>query len=347
MKKIIFLLFCISAFASCVKDVSHIGEEPAAAAPDVNHFLTTEEFSVPVKEGYVTQVVVNEVKIAEAVTPMTILLPRATQTKAAIGPQLVYVPVSEYPNNVELVNNAKLYQVVCFEDSREGDYDYNDLVIHVLYKLRGNKFGFAVQPVALGSVKSIKLGCAVYKGNTLLYKELITPEGKDCRQQYFKSQEGFINTVGTTANQEMEHYFLASTIRNWNLDKVADEGVMRVEWYIEVDNGAELYAVSTDNLNQSFDKNGMPYGLVITNTGTAYNDRGEICGHDWFNYPKETKSIENTYPEIWEWLTTKQAFDFDKIYNGNAIPENAFPASDLGLFVSDDADVFLGKYQQN
>lgn len=349
MKKIIFLLFCVSLFASCIKDVSNIDEEPAAEAPDVTHFLTTEEFTVPVKEGYVTQVMVGGEIIAEAVTPMTILLPRTVQTKAESGPQLVYVPLNEYPNNVEPVNNFKLYQVVCFEDSREGDYDYNDLVIHVLYKLRGNKFGFAVQPVALGSTKSIKLGCSVYKGNTLIYKNLVTPEGKDCREQYFKSQAGFINTQGKEANQQMEHYFLASSIRNWDISKIAADGPMRVEWYIEVDHGAQLYALSTDHINQSFDKNGIPYGLVITHTGHMYEDRGELCGFDWFNYPSESHSIADVYPGLWEWMTSPdRSYNFFKdVYNGNIVAEGAFPASDLGLFVSDDADVFLGKYQQN
>lgn len=331
-----------------MKDVSDIDEEPVAVAPDVKHFLTSEEFAVPVKEGYVTQVMLGNEKIAEAVTPMTILLPRTVQTKAEGGPQLVYVPIDEYPNNVEPVNNFKLYQVVCFEDSREGDYDYNDLVIHVLYKLRGNKFGFAVQPVALGSTKSIKLGCSVYKGNTLVYKDLITPKGVDCRQQYFKSQAGFINTVGNQANLELGDYFLASTIRNWDISKITGEGAMRVEWYIEVDQGAELYALSTDYINQSFDKNGIPYGLVITHTGHVYTDRGELCGFDWFNYPSESKSIGEVYPGLWEWMTSERSYNFFKdVYNGNIVAPGAFPASDLGLFVSDDADVFLGQYQQN
>lgn len=39
-----------------------------------------------------------------------------------------------------------MFQVICFEDSYEGDYDYNDLVIHVLYQQKGNIFGFGVQP---------------------------------------------------------------------------------------------------------------------------------------------------------------------------------------------------------
>lgn len=349
MKKIILFSCCVLLISSCVKSIDPVGQEPAPV-PDLSHFQTTEEFSVPVQAGYVTQVKLGEETIAEAVSPMTILIPKSTQTKAAEGPQLVYVPLSDYPNDVELENNTKLYQVICFEDSKAADYDYNDLVIHILYKLRGNTFGFGVQPVALGSTKAIKLGCEVYKGKTLVFEGLITPEGMNCRQQYFKDQTGFLNTVGQTANsEEYKKGYLGSTIRNWKINQIADQGAMHVEWYIEVDNGVRLYALSAKYINQSFDKNGMPYGLVITSTGHVYekND-GELCGFDWFNYPKESKSIKNVYPGIWEWLTTDASFNFFKdVYNSDTFPADAYPASDLGLFVTIDVDVCHPQYSQN
>ena len=42
-----------------------------------------------------------------------------------------------------------------FEDSRKGDYDYNDLIIHVSWSIRENSYTIAVQPIALGSSKKI------------------------------------------------------------------------------------------------------------------------------------------------------------------------------------------------
>ncbi len=347
MKKYGFILCSLLLVVSCVKEPGVPKEEPAVT-PDVKHFQTSQEFEVPVRDGFVTQVVVGGETIAEAVSPMTILLPRySAATKAAAEPGLVYVPRSEYPNVLE--NKAKLYQVVCFEDSREGDHDYNDLVIHVLYKRQGNIFGFGVHPVALGSTKSIKLGCSVYKGDTQIFKGLVTPEGKDCRTQYFESQEGFINTVGSVINQQNGGWncYLASSIRNWDISKYPGTGAMRVEWYIVVDGGVELHALSTKYLDRSFDKNALPYGLVITNTGSQYIEYGAICGLDWFNYPKESKGIETVYPGLWEWLTTDKAFDFADIYSGEAVPADAYPASDLGLFTSVDADVCNSKYRQN
>ena len=88
-------------------------------------------------------------------------------------------------------------------------------------------------------------------------------------------------------------FFVAgSTCRCWDLSKIADDGAVRVEWYIQVDGDVELYALSTAYLNQSFDKQGRPYGLVITQTGSSYTEDGKgVVGLDWFNYPCENTPI--------------------------------------------------------
>ena len=283
------------------------------------------------------------VTLAEAESPMTIWVPRMTLTRSDEGLTTTFVPRDEYPNFAG--NKSQLFQVVCFEDSRRGDYDYNDLVIHVLYQTRQNIFGFGVQPVALGSTKSIKLGCVVYKGGKRVFKGLITPDGADCRSQYFKSMEGTLNTYDK-ANIKVGEY-LGSTIRNWDVSKIEGDGVMRVEWYIEVDNGVELYALSTAYLNDSFDKDKLPYGLVITTTGTEYVDEkgGYLCGFDWFNYPRESVHIKEVYPEMWNWLTTDNSYNFADIYDGRNVPANACPAADLGLFEARTIDVTNRKYR--
>lgn len=348
MKRIILPLICALAAVSCVKQYKYTPEEVVDV--DIDRFVTSQEYEVPVRDGYVTQVIIDENVVAEAVSPMSIMLPKSgTDSRAGGSPELNYVPLSEYPNQIEIQNSAKLYQVICFEDSRESDYDYNDLVIHVIYKIQGNKFGFGVHPVALGSTKSLKLGCAVYKGNALVYKGLITPEGKDCREQYFESQTGFINTVGTDINQENGGWngYLGSTIRNWNMDKLPGQGAMRVEWYIEIEGGRELFALSTKYLNHSFNKELLPYGLVVTETGAQYIENGMVCGKDWFNYPQEGSAIKEVYPEIWEWLTSDAAFNFNEIYDRHDVPEKAFPASDLGLYIASDADILKPQYLQN
>lgn len=121
--------------------------------------------------------------------------------------------------------------------------------------------------------------------------------------------EGTLNTYDKV-NIKVGEY-LGSTIRNWDVSKIEGNGPMRVEWYIEVDNGVELYALSTAYLNDSFDKDKLPYGLVITATGTEYVDEngGYLCGFDWFNYPRESVHIKEVYPELWNWLTTDSSYD--------------------------------------
>ena len=143
--------------------------------------------------------------------------------------------------------------------------------------------------------------------------------------------------------------YLGSTCRCWDLSKIADDGAVRVEWYIQVDGGTELYALSTAYLNQSFDKQGRPYGLVITQTGTSYTQQGMgVVGHDWFNYPCEGISISQVYPELWNWLTSSAFYDFSEIYSAQT-PANAFPAAELKLYETTKGNVNVtdGKYLQN
>ena len=156
---------------------------------------------------------------------------------------------------------------------------------------------------------------------------------------------GTLNTYDK-ANIKVGEY-LGSTIRNWDVSKIEGNGPMRVEWYIEVDNGVELYALSTAYLNDSFDKDKLPYGLVITTTGTEYVDEkgGYLCGFDWFNYPRESVHIKEVYPEMWNWLTTDSSYNFADIYDGRNVPANACPAADLGLFEARTIDVTNRKYR--
>lgn len=181
MKKITILMLAFLA-VSCIEKNDVRPGSPLDV--DIDHYQTARTYDVPVKEGCITVVKAYGVTLAEAESPMTIWVPRMTLTRSDEGLTTTFVPRDEYPNFAG--NKSQLFQVVCFEDSRRGDYDYNDLVIHVLYQTRQNIFGFGVQPVALGSTKSIKLGCVVYKGGKRVFKGLITPDGADCRSQYFR-----------------------------------------------------------------------------------------------------------------------------------------------------------------
>lgn len=325
---------------------------------DVTRFVTTEEFKIPVKNDKVTIVTVGEDTIAVAYSEFPILVPKGVDAKISyvdrndLSEKNLARSYNEALKNE--INQSKLFQVICFEDSRVGDYDYNDLVIHVKYEQRGNLFGFGVQPVALGSTKDIKLGCDVYKGNKKIFSDLITKD-KTVREQMFndgngKEYEGFLNVMFDKIDFNRNRTYLGSTIRNWDLSKIKENGVVRVEWFIEVDGDTRLYALSTEHLKQSLDADKLPYGLVITETGMQYTDnKGEISGKDWFNYPQETRHIKDVYPEIWAWMIGGTEYN-GKIYDSGRVvcPPGAFNANELGVYViENDSDVCLGNGRQN
>lgn len=343
MRKLLSILVAGVMFGACSK-----GVDSNFTKDDVTRLVTTEEFKVPVENEKVTIVMVGVDTIAVAYSEFPILIPRG------IEPQVSYMDVDggtsqknlsrayddTFINKVDVgVNKAKLFQVICFEDSRKGDFDYNDLVIHVKYEQRGNIFGFGVQPVALGAIKDIKLGCDVYKGTDKVFSDLIT-KYKTCREQMFNDgegneYEGFLNVMHNEINFDRNKTFLGSTIRSWDISKLKGEGAMRVEWFIEVDGGTRLYALSTEHLKESLDENKLPYGLVITETGMQYEDGASgIHGKDWFNYPRETKHIKDVYPEIWEWMNGRKEYD-GKIYDAGreVCPEGAYNANELGVYV--------------
>ena len=123
MYRSILAVACAVLAVSCVKNPGSETPDPGTDTPDVSHFQTAEQYTVPTKAGQITTVKMNGVTLAEASSPMKIWIPRYARTKAAAAPEVIYTPADEYPNGFA-GNKAQLFQVVCFEDSRSGDYDY-------------------------------------------------------------------------------------------------------------------------------------------------------------------------------------------------------------------------------
>ena len=142
MKKCLTILMLAFLAASCIEKSDVRPGSPVDV--DIDHYQTAGTYDVPVKEGCITVVKAYGVTLAEAESPMTIWVPRMTLTRSDEGLTTTFVPRDEYPNFAG--NKSQLFQVVCFEDSRRGDYDYNDLVIHVLYQTRQISSGSAYSP---------------------------------------------------------------------------------------------------------------------------------------------------------------------------------------------------------
>ena len=139
MKKITILMLAFLA-ASCIEKSDVRPGSPVDV--DIDHYQMAGTYDVPVKEGCITVVKAYGVTLAEAESPMTIWVPRMTLTRSDEGLTTTFVPRDEYPNFAG--NKSQLFQVVCFEDSRRGDY--NDLVIHVLYQTGRTFSGSAYSP---------------------------------------------------------------------------------------------------------------------------------------------------------------------------------------------------------
>lgn len=172
MKKVVYVLSCVLLFLSC-------NNKDVYKAPDVDLDLLKpyEDMEVIVPEGY-----------ASIVNYMMILWPFVAYSTTISVPAYWASKLSRVSENspitIENVKNENNYyqgvlntwQVVVFEDSREGDYDYNDLVIHVNWSIRENNYTISVQPIALGSSKKIKLGFEKMDGNISNVNDVIVAE---------------------------------------------------------------------------------------------------------------------------------------------------------------------------
>lgn len=316
MKKLILLSALFAA--ACHNEPATI---PDTEFADMGNITTTSEYAVPVREGMVS-VVRNAAgdEIARTAAPISIL--------AGKGEALTVEYVESVAGDENQIR-TNLWQVLAFEDSLVGDYDYNDLVLHVKYELVGSYLYLGIQPIALGSTKKIRLGCDLWQNGTYLKQGIIVAD--DCRATFFpETGSRMINTFG------VEKEFCVFDFKPYyrsNLVVVPDPShPVYVNWFIEVDGGLRLYAVSTARTSGMLDGNKRPYGLVFTATGNSYEQAGQgTVGHDWFNYPKESVSIDRVYPLFGKWLTGDYEGTLQSMYDPAA--EGSFDAIGYGLYI--------------
>lgn len=203
MKKVILAVASIALWASCIedeKDYSQIIETRVANCE------TSKDFSVPVKEGYTTFVTSGEDTLAMANEPITIRIPKNATISTRAEGDGINISYDVLKEGAE-TTYAKTWQAVMFEDTQNGDYDYNDLIIHVKHQTdlpwakEESLETIEIQPIALGSTKTIKLGCILSDGSTHMISD-------DVRTDLFGGRQGFINTVN---DNDPIRYKLAST----------------------------------------------------------------------------------------------------------------------------------------
>lgn len=349
MKTYAVILVCLLT-AACVKKNT---PGPDDESTRIENLLTTQEFAVKsIPEGMYAKVTnaASGNTIAVLSAPATILLGKSTT------PSVSYVKTVDYNENVP-IDATQLWQVIAFEDSRNGDYDYNDLVLHVKYQTRpasgnygenqGNRaLAIGIQPIALGSLKKIGLGCDIYQGDRLIKDGIIITD--DCREKFFGGTAGMINTYSEVKSEFCQFDYMPYYGSNLVYFNNADSDPLYVNWFIEVDGGTRLYAVSSKRSNQMLDPKERPYGIVFSDTGYSYTQGNEPVGKDWFNYPKESVSIDQVYPKFGAWLKGECSTEsFKEMYDPSA--EGCFDAIGKNIYVIDmnKTDAFQKPSQQS
>lgn len=283
---LVFGLVCCSLI-SCLKEKklydSNIQEK-------IKNCTLTEILDVPAKEGYTTVVTCGEDTLAVANRPISIIIPKQVSTLTrSVTDNTVKI---DYALLKTTETYSKCWQAVMFEDTENGDYDYNDLILHVRntcnypWRKEYSEQTIEIQPIALGSENTIKLGCLLGPES----EEIILSE--NVRQDLFKGVTGYINTLN---DQAPIRYKLEPTVVHHYRIATA-QLIPTIAWFIEV-NGKRHYAISSDvdyRVYSMFNWEGMPYGLVST------------ANNGIFGYPQEKTPIFQVYPDFKDWYNGKK-----------------------------------------
>ena len=280
-------------------------------------FVMTQNCTIDVPDGKIAVVTMKDTDDTLAVLPMTasIMVPcsfNSVQTKAKGDPSYTVEYIT--PKGETLQSNKFIYDTyftLAFEDSRIGDYDYNDLVLNFCLDNRapsGKKTyttddfhgQLIVNPIALGSTKIIGFGIRVGEnGEDILLTDNV-------RRDFFEGREGFINT-----GLWQKNVMTFDTKVIYEQDKWLGD----LFFFIEVD-GQRFYAVNTSNNDKMLDDNRCPYGILISNVnGNDPNVCGKMTDDDkaaikdhpsnssdvimkcrtWWRYPLENVKLDDAY----------------------------------------------------
>lgn len=244
-------------------------------------------------------------------------------------PHNASIVIEEYDYSVNLTNpngnSSRIWQVIAFEDSKDGDYDYNDLIIHTRFDANKETISLLIHPIAYGASKKINLGFIIYN-----HKKEKVGDGyiDNVKEKLFLNKtEDFINTYDYKYN-----YYNTALTYKFNSTSNGT-GNYNIVWYIDVEKD-RLYAVNKSIEGQMFDTDGYPFGLVITKCNNGYDDDrySESVGYSWFKFPLEKVNINECYnfdkwkKGNWDFTLKKGAkvFDISKRLDGNRIYDSKY-----------------------
>lgn len=330
MKRIISILILASTVvwsSSCLKlqrpDNSEKEQEIAKA---MEKFVLTESVTVDVPEGKLAVVTLKGTSDTIAILPMTasIMVPSASafaeaETKAKGDPSIdidIIKPTGKMDvGHGKYAGFSNSYFTLAFEDSFQGDYDYNDLVIAVSldnikidgrsapYTLDDFRGRLLIKPIACGSSNKIGFGIRIGKDG----KDIVLTD--DVRRDFFDEVKGFINTGS------WQKGFMDFKVREiYSQEKWLGD----VYFFIVIGGNHHLYAANT-NISM-LDNNKCPYGIIVSNvSGNKDNVYYKLTQEDlqaltdevqanskiqldplskcltWWRYPYESVSLDEAY----------------------------------------------------
>lgn len=274
MKNLLILLFLVFISSSCIdnkEDLSLLDKEVSYLDPFMSVKATTYDGNtsiVTVKETGDTVLITNK--------PVDYLFPKG------------YGLITTYSNDIKYQNGGMtlISQTLAFEDSKDGDYDYNDLVVYMDYKNFYDNDGkdivrteVSIIPIALGATKKIGFGYILPNGQDVLITN-------DCRNDMFDGVKGFINTVKGSPSKS----FVNNKIRKYH-EFTITSNLFRINPYILV-NGQRIFCATSRHHDEEF-----KYKDVINEKGYPYG----ISIYGIFEYPNEYTKIDLAYPKFDSW----------------------------------------------
>lgn len=313
------VLFGLLILGSCVKqdeDVKSNTTDYTKINAQLDKYITSTTYDVSAPEsGQLAVVTIGSDTLSVTDVAKKIVVPKS------ITPTVTYVE-----NKNQLEKKDAYWQVVAFEDSKNGDYDYNDLVFHVKFQIKNGKFFMGINPIAYGASKVIDLGYKIYDNTT----DVVLDSGyiADTRHALFlDAGNSFINTYKYQRHYNGYTYSIDRTFSGINtLTRLS------IVWYIKVDGNVIIYALNKQNAStvDLFNAGGYPYSLVLSgiNDGKKYKQGASgYVGHDWYQYPLETVNFFDTY-DVAAWLAGDKYLDDCLLDASKVIPVNTAGTSD-------------------
>jgi len=278
MKKI-FLLIAVAVFG-----VSCINEDFESMKLDLDNLSPFTEELAPIQEGKTTQIFADDKLICETQVPTSYYMPKGAIRK-----------INYVPNKKDAIFSGwDTYQfTAAFEDTRNGDNDYNDFVCFITRNKKeigshpnwSVKITMYIQPIAFGAGTVLQFGMTLPDGRDTIFTNNI-------QRDLFPGTTGFVNTTDVT-----DVYFTADT-----------NHIIKFT-YIQPGRVSASYPFHPFIINQSGEKlyvalNGQKgavkdYLSLASVTGYPLG----IATSGAFFYPLEKVNIATCYPGFNNWVT--------------------------------------------